>query len=68
MSQLLSYLDRLNICKIKLFNSIAMLLGIGMLSEPLAFAYAGWGCGTLLLIFYGFLTCHTYVFLWSTDL
>ncbi|KAF9654342.1 hypothetical protein BDM02DRAFT_3085571, partial [Thelephora ganbajun] len=43
----------------KLFNSIAMLLGIGMLSEPLAFSYAGWGCGTLLLIFYGFLTCYT---------
>lgn len=33
-----------------------------MLSEPLAFAYAGWTCGTILLIFYGFLTCYTYVF------
>jgi solute carrier family 32 (vesicular inhibitory amino acid transporter) len=32
-----------------------------MLSEPLAFSYAGWGCGTLLLMFYGLLTCYTYV-------
>jgi len=39
-----------------------MLLGIGMMSEPLAFAYAGWGCGTLLLILYAFLTCYTWVF------
>lgn len=43
----------------QLFNSIAILLGIGMLSEPLAFAYAGWICGTLLIIFYGFITCYT---------
>ncbi|THH20227.1 hypothetical protein EW146_g1101 [Bondarzewia mesenterica] len=42
-----------------LFNSIAILLGIGMLSEPLAFAYAGWVCGTLLIISYGFITCYT---------
>lgn len=42
-----------------LFNSIATLLGIGMLSEPLAFSYAGWGCGTLLLILYAWLTCYT---------
>jgi len=42
-----------------LFNSIATLFGIGMLSEPLAFSYAGWGCGTLLLVFYGLLTCYT---------
>ncbi|KAF5382924.1 hypothetical protein D9757_006378 [Collybiopsis confluens] len=33
-----------------LFNSIAILLGIGMLSEPLAFAYAGWITGTILII------------------
>uniref|UniRef100_A0A0W0F8Q6 Amino acid transporter transmembrane domain-containing protein n=1 Tax=Moniliophthora roreri TaxID=221103 RepID=A0A0W0F8Q6_MONRR len=38
-----------------LFNSIAILLGIGMLSEPLAFAYAGWAAGTALVISYGFL-------------
>lgn len=51
----------LSMFKFKLFNSIATLLGIGMLSEPLAFSYAGWGCGTLLLVFYGLLTCYTYV-------
>ncbi|KIK71192.1 hypothetical protein GYMLUDRAFT_235550 [Collybiopsis luxurians FD-317 M1] len=42
-----------------LFNSIAILLGIGMLSEPLAFAYAGWVTGTLLIILYGFMSCYT---------
>lgn len=42
-----------------LFNSIAILLGFGMLSEPLAFAYAGWIGGTFLIIFYGLITCYT---------
>ncbi|KAJ7066988.1 transmembrane amino acid transporter protein-domain-containing protein [Mycena amicta] len=42
-----------------LFNSIAILLGIGMLSEPLAFAYAGWGMGLCLIIFYGYISCYT---------
>ncbi|TDL28680.1 hypothetical protein BD410DRAFT_712320 [Rickenella mellea] len=42
-----------------LFNSVAILLGFGMLSEPLAFAYSGWIGGTLLIIFYGFITCYT---------
>ncbi|KAF7319829.1 Aa-trans domain-containing protein [Mycena kentingensis (nom. inval.)] len=42
-----------------LFNSIAILLGIGMLSEPLAFAYAGWGMGLVLIISYGFISCYT---------
>ncbi|KAH9486763.1 Vacuolar amino acid transporter 1 [Psilocybe cubensis] len=42
-----------------LFNSIAILLGIGMLSEPLAFAYSGWAVGTLLIISYGFVACYT---------
>jgi amino acid permease len=32
-----------------------------MLSEPLAFAYAGWVCGTLLIVFYGLVTCYTCV-------
>lgn len=45
----------------QLFNSIAILLGIGMLSEPLAFAHAGWIGGSILILFYGFLTCYTYV-------
>lgn len=42
-----------------LFNAIAILLGIGMLSEPLAFAYAGWIGGMFLMIFYGYITCYT---------
>ncbi|CEL57373.1 Vacuolar amino acid transporter 1 OS=Saccharomyces cerevisiae (strain ATCC 204508 / S288c) GN=AVT1 PE=1 SV=1 [Rhizoctonia solani AG-1 IB] len=42
-----------------LFNAIAILLGVGMLSEPLAFAYAGWVGGFMLITFYGFLTCYT---------
>ncbi|KAK6977041.1 aa-trans domain-containing protein [Favolaschia claudopus] len=42
-----------------LFNSIAILLGIGMLSEPLAFAYAGWGMGFFLIAFYGYISCYT---------
>lgn len=42
-----------------LFNTVAVLLGMGLMSEPLAFAYAGWGCGTLLLVFYGFSACYT---------
>ncbi|KAF9015332.1 transmembrane amino acid transporter protein-domain-containing protein [Cyathus striatus] len=42
-----------------LFNSIAILLGIGMLSEPLAFAYSGWVLGTILIMSYGFFSCYT---------
>ncbi|KAG6813077.1 hypothetical protein H0H92_014136 [Tricholoma furcatifolium] len=42
-----------------LFNAIAILLGIGMLSEPLAFAYSGWVTGTILIIGYGFISCYT---------
>ncbi|KAG6879399.1 hypothetical protein C0992_003016 [Termitomyces sp. T32_za158] len=42
-----------------LFNSTAILLGIGMLSEPLAFAYSGWVTGTILIIGYGFVSCYT---------
>ncbi|KDQ63800.1 hypothetical protein JAAARDRAFT_29847 [Jaapia argillacea MUCL 33604] len=42
-----------------LFNAIAILIGIGMLSEPMAFAYAGWIGGTFLIIFYGYITCYT---------
>ena len=43
---------------LKLFNSIAVLLGVGMLSEPYAFAQAGWVMGTLLIIGYGALACQ----------
>ncbi|OCH96489.1 hypothetical protein OBBRIDRAFT_6015 [Obba rivulosa] len=42
-----------------LFNSIAILFGIGMLSEPLAFAYAGWIGGAILITLYGYITCYT---------
>lgn len=42
-----------------LFNAIAILLGIGMLSEPLAFAFAGWIGGTAIIISYGLITCYT---------
>jgi hypothetical protein len=44
-----------------LFNTVAILLGIGMLSEPLAFASAGWAWGSILLLFYGTVTCYTCV-------
>ncbi|KAF8342961.1 transmembrane amino acid transporter protein-domain-containing protein [Cantharellus anzutake] len=42
-----------------LFNSTAVLLGVGILSEPYAFAQAGWVMGTLLTIGYGALACYT---------
>ncbi|KAK0481187.1 transmembrane amino acid transporter protein-domain-containing protein [Armillaria luteobubalina] len=42
-----------------LFNSIAVLLGVGMLAQPLAFAYAGWLMGTILLVSFGFISCYT---------
>ncbi|KAJ7655112.1 transmembrane amino acid transporter protein-domain-containing protein [Mycena polygramma] len=42
-----------------LFNCVAMLVGIGLLSVPLAFAYTGWIAGTLLIISYGFISCYT---------
>jgi vesicular inhibitory amino acid transporter len=42
-----------------LFNSVAVLVGVGLLSMPLAFSYAGWIGGTLLLLGFSYLTCHT---------
>ncbi|KAF8316164.1 hypothetical protein DL93DRAFT_2056652 [Clavulina sp. PMI_390] len=42
-----------------LFNSIAALLGVGILSEPFGFAQAGWIAGTVLTISYAFMTCYT---------
>ncbi|KAF8640666.1 hypothetical protein AX17_000323 [Amanita inopinata Kibby_2008] len=42
-----------------LFNSIAILLGVGVLSEPLAFAYAGWIMGTVLIVCYACIACYT---------
>ena len=43
----------------QLFNAIAVLVGIGLLSLPLAFAYAGWIGGTILLFGFAFITCYT---------
>ncbi|KAJ7357064.1 transmembrane amino acid transporter protein-domain-containing protein [Mycena albidolilacea] len=42
-----------------LFNCVAMLVGIGLLSVPLAFAYSGWLMGTVLILSYGFISCYT---------
>ncbi|WVQ95434.1 hypothetical protein IAU59_002531 [Kwoniella sp. CBS 9459] len=42
-----------------LFNATAVLVGIGLLSLPLAFAYAGWIGGSFMLLGFGWLTCHT---------
>lgn len=44
---------------VKLFNAVAVLVGIGLLSLTLAFAHAGWICGTLMLVGFAALTCHT---------
>ncbi|KAF8634006.1 hypothetical protein AX15_001180 [Amanita polypyramis BW_CC] len=44
-----------------LFNTITILLGIGVLSEPLAFAYTGWIAGTALLIGYAFFSGHAVI-------
>ncbi|GMK56747.1 hypothetical protein CspeluHIS016_0305870 [Cutaneotrichosporon spelunceum] len=42
-----------------LFNATAVLVGIGLLSMPLAFSYAGWIGGTIMLIGFSYLTCTT---------
>lgn len=42
-----------------LFNAVAVLVGIGLLSMPLAFSFAGWIGGTLMLVAFSYLTCHT---------
>lgn len=45
----------------QLFNAVAVLVGIGLLSLPLAFAYAGWIGGTFLLFGFAYITCYTSV-------
>lgn len=40
-------------------NATSLLLGLGILSEPLAFAYAGWIGGTILILFLSAFTCYT---------
>ncbi|KLT40369.1 hypothetical protein CC85DRAFT_297557 [Cutaneotrichosporon oleaginosum] len=42
-----------------LFNSIGVLIGIGLLSMPLAFSYAGWIGGSIMVIAFSAITCHT---------
>ncbi|KAH8927216.1 hypothetical protein BT69DRAFT_1258501 [Atractiella rhizophila] len=42
-----------------LFNTINVLIGVGILSEPLAFSHAGWIGGSILLIFCGGVTNYT---------
>lgn len=40
-----------------LFNCVNVLVGVGLLAEPLAFADAGWIVGTFLLLFCALITC-----------
>ncbi|KAI1797799.1 transmembrane amino acid transporter protein-domain-containing protein [Ganoderma leucocontextum] len=42
-----------------LINAVGVLLGIGLLSQPFAFACAGWILGTILIIGYGIVSCYT---------
>ena len=44
-----------------LFNTVAVLIGVGLLSESLAFYYAGWVMGTVLLVYFALLTNYTSV-------
>ncbi|KAK9471619.1 transmembrane amino acid transporter protein-domain-containing protein [Dipodascopsis tothii] len=41
------------------FNSVNVLVGIGLLSLPLAFAYAGWAIGTLFIVAAALTTLYT---------
>ncbi|KAI5299259.1 hypothetical protein KEM56_003381 [Ascosphaera pollenicola] len=41
------------------FNSVNVLVGIGMLSLPLAFQYSGWFIGVILMIFSAIATVYT---------
>ncbi|KDE05691.1 hypothetical protein MVLG_03925 [Microbotryum lychnidis-dioicae p1A1 Lamole] len=42
-----------------LFNTVNVLIGVGLLAEPLAFADAGWAIGTILLLFCALITNYT---------
>lgn len=42
-----------------LFNTSNVLLGVGILAEPVAFAHAGWIAGTLVLLYCGLITNYT---------
>jgi len=41
------------------FNSVNVLMGIGLISFPFAFYLTGWVLGVLLLVFFALLTMHT---------
>ncbi|KAK4052660.1 hypothetical protein OIV83_001947 [Microbotryomycetes sp. JL201] len=42
-----------------LFNTVNVLIGVGLLAEPFAFAEAGWVLGTILLLFCALITNYT---------
>ncbi|GAA5890009.1 hypothetical protein JCM6882_009197 [Rhodosporidiobolus microsporus] len=42
-----------------LFNTINILIGVGLLADPLAFADSGWVLGVMLLLFCSFVTFYT---------
>ena len=42
-----------------IFNSVNVLVGVGLLALPLAFQYSGWVWGMLFLTFSGIATCYT---------
>lgn len=42
-----------------LFNTVNVLIGVGLLADPLAFADAGWIFGTLILLFCALVTNYT---------
>ncbi|CAN6661512.1 vacuolar amino acid transporter 1 [Trichomonascus vanleenenianus] len=46
-----------------IFNSVNVLMGVGMLSLPLGFKYAGWVIGTIALVLCGFATFVTAILL-----
>ena len=42
-----------------MFNSINILVGIGLLSLPLAFKYSGWVLGGIIMVLCGVVTLYT---------
>lgn len=42
-----------------IFNSVNVLIGVGLLALPLAMRYAGWVPGLIFLVFAGISTCYT---------
>lgn len=46
-----------------IFNSVNVLIGVGLLSLPLGFKYAGWGFGFLFLLGFGLTTVYSAILL-----